>query len=365
MEKRYSSVHYNEYLKLDDILNSQNLKSESLGKPAHDEMLFIIIHQVYELWFKEIIHDLKGVMAILDRDKVDDSKIGNAVMLLNRIIEIEKILIDQIRVLETMTPLDFLDFRNFLIPASGFQSYQFRVVEIMLGLDSSRRMTYGNHDYKSTFNESQQQELLNLEKQSSLFDALERWLERTPFVEMGDFKFEEKYVEAVEKMCEREANAIHQTDYISEKEKELRISMLNQQMEGISRALDRNEHNKMKQEGSVRLSYDASRAALLINLYRDMPMLNMPYNFLAKLVEMDELLTMWRYRHSQMVMRMLGRKMGTGGSSGHEYLKQTALNHQIFSDFHNISTLMIPRSELPVLPEDIVSKLKFGYQLGE
>jgi tryptophan 2,3-dioxygenase len=80
---------------------------------------------------------------------------------------------------------------------------------------------------------------------------------------------------------------------------------------------------------------------------------------LQAITEMDALLTNWRYRHAQMVMRMLGRKTGTGGSSGHEYLMETVKKHQIFLDFHNISTLLIPRSELPVLPDELKTTLGF------
>jgi tryptophan 2,3-dioxygenase len=99
----------------------------------------------------------------------------------------------------------------------------------------------------------------------------------------------------------------------------------------------------------------------MIHLYNEEPLLQLPHRFLITLVDIDELLTTWRYRHAQMVMRMLGRKMGTGGSSGHDYLRATALKHHIFADLHNISTLLIPRSELPDLPEAVIQQLGFCY----
>ena len=117
----------------------------------------------------------------------------------------------------------------------------------------------------------------------------------------------------------------------------------------------------MVKEGSARLSYRATLAALMINLYRDEPILHQPFRLLTSLVEMDEMLTTWRYRHAQMVLRMLGKKIGTGGSSGYDYLQATANRHHIFSDFHNISTLLIPRSELPEIPEEVKEKLGFYY----
>ena len=113
--------------------------------------------------------------------------------------------------------------------------------------------------------------------------------------------------------------------------------------------------------GEIRLSYRASLAALLINLYRDEPILHNPFQLLRSLTEIDELVTTWRYRHAQMVLGMLGRKIGTGGSSGHEYLMETAMKHQIFTDLHNISTLLIPRSELPPLPSEVKRELGFYF----
>jgi tryptophan 2,3-dioxygenase len=99
----------------------------------------------------------------------------------------------------------------------------------------------------------------------------------------------------------------------------------------------------------------------LINLYRDEPILQMPFNLLMRLVDIDEMLTSWRYRHAQMVLRMLGRKIGTGGSSGYDYLHATAVQHHIFNDLHNISTLLIPRSELPELPATLKRELGFYF----
>src|SRR5437868_12229 len=119
-------VYYSEYLKLDKILSSQLPKSTETGQTAHDETLFIIVHQVYELWFKQILFELDSLQDMFKKDYVDEEYIGVAVSRLKRITEIQKVLLEQFRVIETMTPMDFLEFRDFLVPASGFQSYQFR-----------------------------------------------------------------------------------------------------------------------------------------------------------------------------------------------------------------------------------------------
>lgn len=361
MDKKYSSVHYIDYLGLDKILDAQHLRSIEMGQPAHDEMLFIIIHQVYELWFKQIIHELDSIVNMFSNEIVHEKSIGIAFSRLNRVTEIQQILIDQIRVLETMTSLDFLDFRNLLVPASGFQSFQFRLVEIKLGLKPEKRLTYNNQAYSVVFNQDQQAMLDNAEKSDSLFDLIEKWLERMPFINNDTFKFVDLYKDSVTNMIEREKQAILSTEYISDADKKLRISMLEQSNDYIMNAINPEAHEKLRQEGVIRMSYNATIAALMIYLYRDEPILRNPFNFLNKIADVDEMFTNWRYRHAQMVMRLLGRKMGTGGSSGHAYLAATAEKHQIFGDLNNISTLLIPRSELPELPSELAEKLNFAY----
>src|SRR5574342_600167 len=115
MQRPHPPLYYADYLQLDRLLASQNLKSVEYGAPAHDEMLFIIVHQAYELWFKQILHELDSVARLFEKQTIDEKNIGVAVARLSRITEIQKIMIAQLRVLETMTPLDFLEFRDFLV----------------------------------------------------------------------------------------------------------------------------------------------------------------------------------------------------------------------------------------------------------
>jgi len=134
--------NYGDYLQVDKLLSCQAPESEKHGKPAHEEMLFIIIHQTYELWFKQILTDLQSVLEIMNVEYLDDKRIGTVVSRLERIVAIQKILVSQIQVLETMTPIEFLEFRAYLTPASGFQSLQFRLIEIKLGLEQANRLLY-------------------------------------------------------------------------------------------------------------------------------------------------------------------------------------------------------------------------------
>ncbi|MEM6396022.1 MAG: tryptophan 2,3-dioxygenase family protein [Bacteroidota bacterium] len=360
---KYTTIHYHNYLELDQLLSAQVTRSGRVGEEAHDETLFIIMHQVYELWFKQILHELDWVCDRFRTNRVRAEDMNLINLRLKRISEILELMIKQIYVMETLTPLDFLDFRDLLFPASGFQSLQFRLVEATLGLREEDRLTYHGKSYKIVFTPEQQQRLNRIEKGGSLFELVERWLERTPFVQLPEFHFLESYRDAVNRMIERERANIESTDYLSPKMKEMRLRVLGANGDYFAHVLDPEVHEKLIESGEARLSYKATLGALLINLYRDRPVLNQPYNLLFELMNIDELLTTWRYRHAQMVMRMIGNKIGTGGSSGHDYLTETAERHKIFTDLHNISSLLIPRSELPELPEEVERKLGFHFSV--
>ena len=362
-KEKYTTIHYESYLGLDKILSAQNLRSAELQEePAHDEMLFLIVHQSYELWFKQVIHELDSIREMFDGHKVDERNLGTAVARLQRVAKIFKLLLEQLPIMETMTPLEFLDFRNYLFPASGFQSFQFRKIENLMGLETNQRMTYAGHHYAAFFSDEQQKELKAIEEGSSLFESVESWLERTPFLQLGVWDFMTKYRGAVERMVNAEAEQIRASSYLSDKDKEMRLRMMGSTDTYFKSILNKETHQQLVEEGKQRLSHDATVAALFISLYNEEPILQLPYRFLITLMDVDGLLTSWRYRHAQMVLRMLGRKVGTGGSSGHGYLNATAEKHPIFNDLHNISTLLIPRSELPELSEEVRRELGFHYR---
>lgn len=363
-KQKYSTIHYHNYLELDALLSLQKNRSAALGENAHDETLFIIMHQVYELWFKQMLTELDSVCELFRADRVDENRMNTVLLRLRRVSTIVELMIEQIRVMETMTPLDFLDFRDYLFPASGFQSLQFRLVEATLGLREEDRMTYHGKSYKIVFNEEQRERLAVIDAEGSLFELVENWLERTPFLQLEGFDFLREYRAAVHRMIEREQTAIRRSPYLDEKMRGIRLKVLGDSNTYFKHVLDRSEHERARAAGDIRLSYEATIAALLINLYRDRPILNIPFNLLTELTNIDELLTTWRYRHAQMVMRMIGNKVGTGGSSGHAYLSATAEKHKVFRDLHNISSLLIPRSELPELPEGVGRKLGFYYSVG-
>lgn len=361
MNKPYPPLYYADYLQLEKLLSAQQPKSVEYGHPAHDEMLFIVVHQAYELWFKQMLHELDAVLSDFNAQYVDEKHIGVAVARLARITEIQKVIIAQLPILETMTPLDFLEFRDYLSPASGFQSVQFRLLENKLGLKSAQRLQYSNAAYHSRLSPEHRAEMLASEEAPSMFELLEKWLERTPFLLFEGFDFWSSYRAAVEKMLTSDRDIIESNPTLTAEAKTKQLAYLQGTEENFSAVFEEKKHDELVRQGLRRLSYKATKAALLINLYRDQPILHLPFRLLTRLVEIDELFTTWRYRHASMVQRMIGTKIGTGGSSGHEYLRATADNHNIFADFFNLSTFLIPRSLLPALPPDIERRLGFFY----
>ncbi len=354
----YPPINYSDYLKVDELTDLQSLRSEAFGHPAHDEMLFIVIHQTYELWFKQILFELNSAITAFSAPTVDERDMLTINSRLDRIIEIQKILISQVDVLETMTPMDFLEFRDYLYPASGFQSAQFRLIENKLGLE--QRLTYNKKDYKEALSANDHKKVSQTEGEASLFVLLEKWLERTPFLSIGKFDFWKDYRQAVEERLKNNLENIEAAGY-DEETKKKHLQNFEQITKSFDALLDEAVYKKLQGEGSWRFSHKALSAALFIYLYRHEPIFQLPFNLMQNLQTIDENFTQWRYRHALMVHRMIGIKMGTGGSSGHQYLKAAGDKHKIFQDLNNLATFFIPKSSLPELPESIKSKLGFHY----
>ena len=361
MSKKSKENNYQDYLRINDLLSLQNPISEKNGMIAHEEMLFIITHQVYELWFKQILYELDSILTIFQNDYIVEKEMGVINSRILRIIEIQKILLDQITVLETMTPLDFLEFRDLLVPASGFQSTQFRLLEIKMGLQSSDRIYFKKQNYKKDLNYSQKEILSKAEKKPSLFDGVNNWLNRTPFLDLEGFKFWDSYQKAVSQSLQNQKNDFLMDSTLSLQEKKQLEKEHNILYKNFIAIFDNEKHNVLVKNGKRRLSYKAMQASLLIFLYRDEPVLHLPFKLLTNLIDMEKYLTSWKHLHSQMALRMIGRMTGTGGSPGYSYLKATVENKKIFSDFMNLTTYFLPRSKLPELPRNFQKNLGFYY----
>lgn len=326
-------VHYHDYLQLDKILNAQFPESVKLNLPAHDEMLFIVIHQAYELWFKQLHHEADSVVAIMSKPALNDNspELQTVVHRLSRCVTILRVLVHQIDIMETMTPMDFLDFRDMLRPASGFQSWQFKELEAKLGLKFEHR--HGKEYYTAQLRPAQVDIIKKAEGSQSLLQLVNSWLERMPFLQEGaDESFWKNYKES------------YQT------------SLANAEKNNLS-AFDEVFSSNTPDDRS--LSSSASRAALFIMLYRGYPLLQLPFQLLNCLLEIDEQLSSWRYRHMNMVHRMIGTRIGTGGSTGKDYLKAAADKHYIFKEIAQLNSFLIERRKLPALNHEVEKQLGF------
>jgi tryptophan 2,3-dioxygenase len=340
-------LYYSNYIELDTILNSQHPRSFEKMEDGNDEMLFIIIHQAYELWFKQIIFELDLTRNIFLQDRINENlpDMSNAVHKLKRIVKILELLNQQVSVLETMTALDFLEFRNHLLPASGFQSKQFRLIEAKLGLKMEERhkKEYYKNTRRGSLSESDMREVTHMEGESTLKELIIKWLERTPF-------FDEKYWGDYVSTSGAQENKFW-SDY--------RQTYQNSLSAGEGGRLA--EFDKVfLNEGRGDLSPKAMQAALFITLYRNLPVFQLPFELLNTLSEIDELLSNWRYRHFSMVRRMIGIRAGTGGTSGAGYLEGTLSRHYIFREITEVATFLIERSKLPELPNVVKEKVSFN-----
>jgi tryptophan 2,3-dioxygenase len=254
---------YPEYLKIEELLQLQRPLSEG---PEHDEMLFIVIHQVYELWFKQVLHELDYLERLLERN--DGPRARHT---LKRILTILKVMVAQLDILETMTPLEFLSFRDRLESGSGFQSHQFRELEFTLGLKDPAVME------RYPGGSAARARLERRLAAGTLWDAFLRYLA---------------------------ANGV-----------------------AVPKAdLERDVTRRVEPSPELRVA--------LIQVYRRHPDLA---DLCERLVDLDEGLMEWRYRHVKMVQRTIGTRRGTGGSAGAEYLMST-LNQPLFPDLWAIRT---------------------------
>lgn len=339
-----ADVHYHDYLQLDKILGAQDPESNKKDLSAHDEMLFIIIHQAYELWFKQLHHEADSIVAIMRKPAVNDNspELQTVVHRMNRMVVILRVLIHQIDILETMTPMDFLDFRDMLRPASGFQSWQFKLLEAKLGLKFEYR--HGKEYYTAQLRQQHIDLIKEAESMQSFLQLVNDWLERMPlfddkvlwkgFPEAGndEHPFWTAYKNAYSNsLAEAEKNNLAAFDEVMFKHTETHYT----------------------------LSAKANRAALFIMLYRGYPLLQLPFQVLNNLLEIDEQLSTWRHRHMNMVHRMIGTRIGTGGSSGKDYLKSAADKHYIFKEIAQLTSFLIERRKLPALPKEVEEKLGF------
>jgi tryptophan 2,3-dioxygenase len=272
IEPKPGQLTYSSYLQVPELLELQKPQS---SPTHHDELLFIVVHQTYELWFKELLHDLDAVVDNLEKAGAapqSHDEVYEAARLLRRCTEITRVLVEQFTILETMLPTHFLAFRGLLEPASGFQSEQFREIEFLCGLKDEKMLRY--HRPTPEAHASLKRRLEEPSLRDVFFGAL-RSIGKLPPSPAGSTEREQ---------FEARARAVH--------------------------ALYKDEHH-----------------------YRDW------IDVCERLTEFDELVVSWRLRHIQLVERIIGVRMGTGGSAGASYLKLT-LDKKFFPELWEARTLL-------------------------
>jgi tryptophan 2,3-dioxygenase len=337
---------YADYLQLHELLELQgddrNINS--------DEMHFIIVHQTFELWFKQVIRELSEVRNILGGDHVPEDDIPRAVDHLGRTTEIFRLMANQWTVLETLTPQGFLAFRDGLGSASGFESFQMREFEILLGLDNDDRI--GGMDPLSSFRRMAEGDersaailarLENAMSQPSLYESMMNWVERTPIMgssygSKGDVEnvraYIETHLEAHRAVCEEAAE--RSAGWGAGDPSKMAARMAAAHDGAVSFLMP---------EGEV----SRARAGLLfIESYRELPLLTWPRTLIDAIVELEESIVKWRHSHARMVERIMGRRIGTGGTSGVDYLDATS-QYRIFKDLWGVRTILVKPEKRPAL----------------
>jgi len=339
-----TNLNYHDYLQLQKILNAQFPESDKRNIPAHDEMLFIITHQTYELWFRQLHHETDSIITVMRKPALNDNspELQIVVQRLNRMVTIMRVLVHQIDIMETMTPMDFLDFRDMLRPASGFQSWQFKEWEAKLGLKFENR--FGKEYYTSQLRPEHIDIIKKAEGERSLLELLNDWLERMPF-----FNEEDNW----KNFSGDESSGLH--PFWAEYRKRYQDSLAEEEKNNLQSFDEMFIHPNEQRS----LSAAANRASLFIMLYRGYPILQTPFQLLNNLLELDEQMSNWRYRHMNMVHRMIGTRIGTGGSSGKDYLKAAADKHYIFKDIAQLNSFLIERRKLPGLSKEMEKRLGF------
>ncbi len=358
---------YWDYLKLDRLLDLQGGLEGDEKQLMSDELHFIIVHQAFELWFKLTLRELRLARDHLAAPSVPEEKIPYVVHHLRRVNEILRLTAEQFRVMETLTPQDFLAFRDKLIPASGFQSFQMRELETILGLDDADRVTLGgtapiDHIEKlatdSPGGKLAVEHLTRARAETSLRSAMHEWLFRTPVQgsspgDAGDEEtvdqFLSDYLAALVNLNRGKAEQMASAIQSSPEQVRQQMSRQETMAKDFLMASDVAEADRPRQK-RVRAG------VLFIESYRELPLLAWPRNLIDTIVEVEELLVLFRTRHARMVERVIGRRIGTGGSAGVDYLDATT-KYRIFTELWAVRTILLPKEALP----ELSSAEKYGF----
>ncbi len=369
---RRPPLAYWDYIKVEELLSLQSGIAPSEADLSNDEVMFITIHQIDELWFKLMLRELVVVRNLFSAPVVPEQSLASAVRGLRRIEALLAHTTAHFSLMETMTTRDYLAFRDKLTPASGFQSAGLREIEILLGLDEAERIPLGHEgsyltalrNPDGTASIASPRVAARLADRPTVREAIHEWLYRTPIDGSapdapGDADrvsaFLEKYC-AVHRATTVRAREHGRTEALTAADEERLQTRYEREATSARAFLFAEELPEADRPRASRI-----RAALVfIESYRELPLLAWPREVIDGLVALEQAFVVFRQRHARMVERIIGRRTGTGGSAGVEYLDQTALKYRIFREVWAVRTILVDKAMLPPLDDPGV----YGFATG-
>ena len=351
-------TNYWRYLKTEELLALQTGLNEDESGVGNDEMLFIVVHQIYELWFKLILRELTFARNALNTALPHDYRVAPVVRSIRRAIVVFEQANQHFRLIETMTTRDFLDFRDALVPASGFQSAQMREIEILLGLEDHERISLGKRCFRDALKEADgtpssadRRVQARIAQGPSFKHCLYEWLSRLPIAGASEAAsidgFIGDYLRAIRDENRKRLRTFVERGASPDAVESLRARLRADESdtEAYLRAEDDPEA-----DAATRAQRRAIRAALLyVESYRERAELGWPRELVEAVLDFEQAFVIWRQRHARMVERIIGRRVGTGGSSGVDYLDATALRYRVFSELWAIRSLLLRKAAVPAL----------------
>ena len=357
-------MNYWEYIKVEELLGLQGGFDGDESKVSNDECLFIVVHQIYELWFKIMLRELTTARDLFRQNPVPDVQLASAVRSFRRVVTLFEQAVAHFRVMETLTTRDYLEFRDRLIPASGFQSAQLREIEILLGLDDQIRIPLGREgSYMEALKGADGKPSPATPRVESRLHGGPRrkqvvyeWLSRTPID--GAHSSQRAVDTFLRNIVEAHRSEISVRTKLAEQQ-----ALTPEDIERLRARYEREvafaENFLMAEEDpqadpETRAFRRRVRAGIVfLESYRELPRLAWPREVVDALVELEQAMVVWRQRHARMVERVIGRRTGTGGSAGVDYLDQTALRYRVFNDIWAVRSLLLRKPTLPALDHEV------------
>ncbi|MEZ4398807.1 MAG: tryptophan 2,3-dioxygenase family protein [Kofleriaceae bacterium] len=353
---------YWDYIRVEELLALQGGLVGDAQALSNDEVMFITIHQIDELWMQLVLRELIAARDLFVKVPVPEQALAAAVRGIDRMSQILGLIAGHFALMETMTTRDYLAFRDKLNPASGFQSAQLREIEILAGLDEDARIPLGheksymqmlrNPDGSAT--SASRRVEARLADRPTLVDAIREWLYRTPIQGSmpGHPDDEARVAGFIDSYCAAHARSAASALTLA-KEASTNPADAARLDERFQREIDGARGFLMATEveaPAARARTARIRAALVfIESYRELPLLAWPRTVVDALVAFEQAFVIFRQRHARMVERVIGRRTGTGGSAGVEYLDNTALRYRIFRDIWAVRTILVEERQLPPL----------------